>query len=155
MIKKWTCTVVAFLSSLLLAGCGEVPDSKADKEFKNEQASHSPGLAILHQKRLTYAVMMVRANVGNIKDSGGYQYWTPSKMVDALIRLSQTSGTHVPGEPRVKKQSPEITYVKGKVTKPWQIVLIPDDKAKKIIVKAYGNQIKKPAVQREIPVSSY
>lgn len=155
MFRQSICIIFASLATVMLIGCGEAPDSKADKAYSKEQLSHSPGLAILQQKRLSYAVMMVRSNVGNLQDSGGYQMWTASKMVDALIRLSKTAGAHVPGEPRIKKQSPEITYVKGKVTKPWQIVLIPDDIAKKIIVKAYGRDMKKPAVVREIPVSSY
>lgn len=155
MFKKWIFIIVASFGITLLTACGEAPGSKADKAYTKEELSHNPGLALLQQKRLSYAVMMVKANVGNLQGSGGYQMWTATKMVDALIRLSKTSGTHVPGEPRVKKQSPEITYVKGKVTKPWQIVLIPDDAAKKIIVKAYGVDMSKPAVEREFHVSTY
>lgn len=154
-MKQWINASIISLFSILLTACGDSPPPKNTKPIKQTVSTHSKGLAILQQKRLSYAVIMVRANVGNLQNSGGYQMWSANKMVDALIRLSKTSGAHVPGEPRVKKQSPEISYVKGKVTKPWQIVLIPNDRAKKIVVKAYGGDISKPAIVREVPVSTY
>lgn len=140
----------------LLNGCGEQVSSKEKKDKPGETIkTHKTALAMMQQRRLSHAVMMVRTNVGNIQESGGYQIWTATKMVRALIRLSEMADAHVPGEPRVKQGTPNITYVKHKVSKPWEIVLIPYDKEKKIVVKAYGKVMSKPAIIREIRLSPY
>lgn len=140
----------------LLSACGEDADKQTTQSrLKEMKEKHHAAFAMMKQRRLVHAVTILEANVSNVQGSGGYQMWTATKMADTLVRLSKTADAHIPGEPRVKNRMPAITYVKGHVTKPWQIVLIPDDKSKKILVKAYGDDIKKPAITKEIPVSTY
>lgn len=134
--------------SLLLIGCGQDSADTKQQKKPTPKSDRQVGAQLL-SRDLKMAVIFIEANVGNIQDGGGYQMWTASKMVDKLMKL------HKPDNSNTGSQKSRISYVKDKVHKPWQVVLIPDDANKQIIVKAYGDNINKPVITKKIHISTY
>lgn len=150
--------------SLCLTACGgggsgkeRVKLSKPAMKQMIDRAKEKRGQlqAKAMDRKLRTAVILLIANIGNIQNGGGYQSWTATKMTDKVLKLSKSANAPSPGMPKAKRLGPEITYTKGKVSQSWQIVLIPNDRAKKIKIKAYGNSTKKPIIEREVHVSTY
>ncbi len=101
------------------------------------------------------AVESVDAALGSMQGGGRYQRWTPGKAVEELVPLMNSSMMPLPGEPELPGVAGKIRYVKGKVTGPWQIVLIPDDGKGVIQVEGYGRDTSKPVYTKEVKVSEW
>lgn len=141
--------------SICLVGCGGSDDKQSKKPQTNRVKQTQLQLK-QHQltRELKMAVFTLESNVGNLQSGPGYQMWTASKMVDKLMQLNRsTLSTASPNQPTARQTT--ITYSKDRVEKPWQIVLIPNDSKKEIVVKAYGADTKTPMLSKKIPVSTY
>jgi hypothetical protein len=144
------------LLSLLLSACGNQDSASKKQEMHKMRVKHQQLGQHLLSRELQMAVVMIESNVHNIQDGGGYQMWTASKMVDKLLILNQVAHANPDNRQNSMPSSmPRISYVKDKVKKPWQVVLVPDDHNKQIIIKAYGNDINHPVITRAVHVSTY
>jgi PBP1b-binding outer membrane lipoprotein LpoB len=156
MEKNIKLILMLIASVLLISGCGDKDprDAKKKQKLMNDAKNvHQQSFKRMKEQRLRTAVRMLVVNVGNIQNGGGYQMWTATKMADKLISLSQTASQAPTGGTKANAQS--ISYTKNKVSQPWQIVLIPNDRKKQIIIMGYGGELKKPLVQTQVPVSTY
>ncbi len=140
--------------TLALVGCGnDSPKEHKSKKSASQLQKAAAQFRMMKEKRLRNAVQMLVANVSNLQNAGGYQMWTASKMAKKLILISSTAGKALPGETKIK--TTEISYAINMVTKPWQIVLVPDDHKKQIVIKGYASKISKPLFSTSVKVSTY
>lgn len=129
------------LSSLFPIGCFGSSNSTAVPKFK--------------QQALEKAIFFLEGNLGSLSDVG-YTQWTPTTAATELVETMNVSQRLLPEEQAeyeaagIQPQA-EIPYVLNQPTGPWQIVLVPDDKQQTIHVKAYGEDLETPLIEKSFP----
>lgn len=86
--------------------------------------------------------------------------WTPSSASMEMVDVMNAAQILLPEEEEEFRQAgmrvPDaIPYVLEAPTNPWQIVVIPDDAAKKIRVEGYGVDLSQPLITKEWPCCSF
>lgn len=140
---------LAWIIIFLVAGCSSSDTSKNSPDPKNPEAPSAINqLVLLRQKALQNDVIMLEGTADAIRDGGGYQSWTPTKLTEKLLSTVNI-------RERNANKDLEFEYVTDKPTHPWEIVLIPLDEEKIIRVEAYTDDIERPFFTKEIKVPMY
>ncbi|MBF0106651.1 MAG: hypothetical protein HQM16_15155 [Deltaproteobacteria bacterium] len=135
--------ILLVLSSLLIISCSEKSGKLHDT---------------LVQKQLQMAVTMLKTNLDGLQDVG-YQSLTAEEAADQLIQLQTTAAK--PDADDDNKSPPtsngkiKFTYVRDKVTSPYQIVLVADEENSLINIKGYGTDTTKPLHTDQLSVPEY
>jgi len=140
---------------VLLASCMPSLEPEESAADKNKTSKEIVGFSNVERMQIQRAVNMVEMTLGDVQDGGGYQSWTPAKAVEELVPLLNATLAPMPGEQPLPGIAGKIRYVRGRVTGPWQILLIPVNARKVIRIEGYGRNIKKPVYTKEIRVSTF
>lgn len=137
-------TLLLLLISLI--SCGE-PSTNTNKvpSFK--------------QRELEEAVYFAESNLGGFGDAGYVQY-TPTTAATQLVETMNTAQTLTLEEEKEYKERgmlipKAIPYVLNEPTDKWQVVVIGDETAQKVIIKGYGIDLTQPLVVKEIPCCQF
>ncbi len=111
-----------------------------------------------NEVRLKHAVMVVEANFGGLFDAG-YVSWTPTTAAAQLVKTMTAASALSPEEAKEFAPSgvgllPATTYVLGKPSGPWQVVLVADERRKLIRVEGYGADLETPLITKELSMPS-
>jgi len=129
------------MALFLLSGATELGRSRAEEA---------------NRRRLQNAVWVAQANYDGLQDVG-YAGWTPTSAAQRLVTLLNAAQVTQPDElpPGMKLPPARTKYVLGKPTGPWQVALVADERRKRVRVEAYGKDLEKPIIVRELVVAGY
>lgn len=140
--------ILSLIMICSLSACGESEKPKKQKPVVKKVSVFDKA----KETRLRFAVSTAVNNIGMMQSDVGYQSFTPDSMADKIIGLQKSAGRfNKPSKPKKN----EISYVKGKVKKPWQVVLVPEKRTSMLIIKGYGKNIKTPIVETKVKINRY
>ncbi len=133
------------LLSLGLTDCGSGRDPEAIPKLK--------------QQELETALFFLEGNLYSLGEVG-YTAWTPTTAAAEWVMTMNASMVLLPEEEAEYRQAgiqpkEPIPYVLNQPTDAWQIVLVPDDVQQMIRVEAYGQDLEKPLIEKELPCCNF
>lgn len=120
-------------------------------------AQTSTSLVEKERKLLSREILLIAPNIMMLREDGNFSVWTAEALIDTLLpKLNSTSlllaQEYNKNKTELSVPYQPVTYVKNKVTHPWQIVLIPLSEQKAIRVKAYGSDLIAPVFEEDISI---
>lgn len=121
-------------------------DSQVDD---NPQAVGGGPVGRVYTYRVKTAVLTAAANAQCGYSDVGTTRSSPTQAAENLVRNMNAAIAPVPGENQAR--GPNINYVLDSPTKAWQVVVIADEAGKKLILKGYAADLKRPVIIQEVP----
>ncbi len=108
---------------------------------KAEPKPKSP-LTKAYEQHLKMAVLTAANAVECGYSQVGYGFTEPKDAAKKLVQTMNTAIAPLPGDPKVP--GPNIVYVLGKVSEPWQVAVFLDEKTHLLKIEGYGANVTTP-----------
>lgn len=113
----------------------------------------------IKRQELERAVFFAASNIDGFGDAG-YQQWTPTSAATQLVETMNAAQSLTPEEEKEYKERgmpiiKAIPYVLNTPTDKFQVVVVPDEAAQKILIKGYAYDLTEPLIVEEIPCCQF
>jgi len=120
----------------------------------SEPSTNNNKVPRLKLQELEQAIFFAESNLGGFGDAG-YVRYTPTTAAIQLVESMNAAQTLTPEEEKEYRERgmfipKAIPYVLNEPTGKWQVVVIGDETAQKVILKGYGYDLTQPLIVNEI-----